>query len=76
MLCMVKLPDHLFEFVAIGTIADLVPLVGENRYLVQQGIKAYATFTKSLGIGDYVKYQELRNKKLMKKQLAFILVHA
>lgn len=34
-----ELPDHLFEYVAIGTIADLVPLVGENRYLVQQGIK-------------------------------------
>lgn len=35
-----ELPDHLFEFVAIGTIADLVPLVGENRYLVQRGLKA------------------------------------
>ncbi|KGR78634.1 single-stranded-DNA-specific exonuclease RecJ [Ureibacillus manganicus] len=34
-----KVPVHLFEFVAIGTVADLVPLVGENRYLVQQGIK-------------------------------------
>lgn len=34
-----ELPEHLFEYVAIGTIADLVPLVGENRYLVQQGIK-------------------------------------
>ncbi|MEG0385381.1 MAG: single-stranded-DNA-specific exonuclease RecJ [Solibacillus sp.] len=35
-----ELPDHLFEYVAIGTIADLVPLVGENRYLVQRGLKA------------------------------------
>ena len=34
-----ELPEQLFEYVAIGTIADLVPLVGENRYLVQQGIK-------------------------------------
>lgn len=34
-----ELPRHLLEFVAIGTIADLVPLVEENRYLVQQGIK-------------------------------------
>lgn len=32
-------PTHLFEFVSIGTVADLVPLVGENRFLVQQGIK-------------------------------------
>lgn len=35
-----EVPDHLFELVAIGTIADLVPLVGENRYLVKQGIAA------------------------------------
>lgn len=35
-----ELPDHLFEFVAVGTIADLVPLVGENRYLVQRGLQA------------------------------------
>ncbi|MCP1145407.1 single-stranded-DNA-specific exonuclease RecJ [Lysinibacillus endophyticus] len=34
-----EVPEHLYEFAAIGTIADLVPLVGENRYIVQQGIK-------------------------------------
>ncbi|TSI03248.1 single-stranded-DNA-specific exonuclease RecJ [Lysinibacillus sp. BW-2-10] len=34
-----EVPEHLFEFAAIGTVADLVPLVGENRYLVKQGIK-------------------------------------
>jgi single-stranded-DNA-specific exonuclease len=34
-----EVPEELFEYVAIGTIADLVPLVGENRYLVKQGIK-------------------------------------
>ncbi len=33
-------PDHLFELVAIGTIADLVPLQGENRLLVKEGLRA------------------------------------
>lgn len=33
-------PKHLLEYVAIGTIADLVPLVDENRYLVKAGIEA------------------------------------
>ncbi|MFJ8458328.1 single-stranded-DNA-specific exonuclease RecJ [Lysinibacillus xylanilyticus] len=34
-----ELPTHLFEFVAVGTVADLVPLVDENRYLVKRGIE-------------------------------------
>ena len=35
-----EVPEHLFEYAAIGTVADLVPLVGENRFLVKQGIHA------------------------------------
>lgn len=35
-----EVPRHLVEYVAIGTVADLVSLVDENRYFVQQGIKA------------------------------------
>ena len=34
-----ELPTHLFEYAAIGTVADLVPLVDENRYLVKRGIE-------------------------------------
>ncbi|MEK7814897.1 MAG: single-stranded-DNA-specific exonuclease RecJ, partial [Chloroflexota bacterium] len=32
----------LLELAALGTIADLVPLVDENRFLVQQGLAALA----------------------------------
>ncbi|MCZ8541565.1 single-stranded-DNA-specific exonuclease RecJ [Psychrobacillus psychrodurans] len=34
-----EIPKEFFYLVAIGTIADLVSLTGENRYLVQQGLK-------------------------------------
>jgi single-stranded-DNA-specific exonuclease len=33
------LPEDLLDLVAIGTVSDLVPLVGENRVLVRQGLR-------------------------------------
>ena len=32
------LPDSLLELVALGTVADVAPLVDENRYLVNEGL--------------------------------------
>ncbi len=34
-----EVPQDLIELVAIGTVADLVSLRGENRYFVKEGIK-------------------------------------
>jgi single-stranded-DNA-specific exonuclease len=33
-------PDQYLDLVAIGTVADMVPLLGENRLLVQAGLDA------------------------------------
>jgi single-stranded-DNA-specific exonuclease len=46
--------DHMesqMDLVALGTVADMVPLIGENRYLVKQGIKALNTFPR-LGLKE------------------------
>lgn len=32
------LPDGLLELVALGTVADVAPLIDENRYLVSEGL--------------------------------------
>lgn len=34
------IPENLLDLVAIGTVADLAPLVGENRTLVRQGLES------------------------------------
>jgi single-stranded-DNA-specific exonuclease len=34
-----SLPLHLLDYVALATVADVVPLVGENRILVRHGLK-------------------------------------
>ena len=31
--------EHYLDLVALGTVADLVPLTGENRYLVRKGLE-------------------------------------
>jgi len=33
-----KLPDKVYELLLLGTIADVVPLLGENRYWVRFGL--------------------------------------
>jgi single-stranded-DNA-specific exonuclease len=45
--------DAQMDLVAIGTVADMVPLIGENRYLVKRGIKAMNTSLR-LGIREII----------------------
>lgn len=42
------LKDHL-DLVTLGTVADLVPLIGENRSIVRRGLEAIAQ-TKRIGL--------------------------
>lgn len=42
---------ELMDLVALGTVADMMPLLGENRYLVKQGLKLINTSPR-LGIRE------------------------
>ena len=46
--------QELTELAALGTVADIVPLIGENRELVRRGLKAMET-TKLVGLRALIK---------------------
>jgi len=48
-----ELSDSLIDLVALGTVADISPLLGENRYLVKEGLKLLNTSPR-LGIKEIV----------------------
>jgi single-stranded-DNA-specific exonuclease len=45
--------DELTDLVALGTVADMVPLLGENRYLVKKGLEVLSNSPR-LGIREII----------------------
>lgn len=66
-----ELEDHL-DLVALGTSADIVPLVGENRILTKFGIRQIAG-TKKPGLKSLTFVSGLMGKDISTGQVVFIL---
>ncbi len=66
-----ELEEHL-DLVALGTSADIVPLVGENRILTKFGIKQIARTTKP-GLKSLAFVSGLMGKEISTGQVVFIL---
>ncbi len=67
-----KQPDELIDLVALGTIADMAPLLGENRYLVKQGLKLINT-TPRLGIKEMIIQTGLNIGSLDAESISWVL---
>jgi len=65
-----KYEDYL-DFVALGTIADVVPLVGENRVIVKHGLDIIKN-TKNLGLKVLIEKSEIK-KEINTWTVSFIL---
>ncbi len=63
--------DHL-DFVALGTIADVVPLRGENRIFAKLGLERICNSTKP-GIIALKEVAGLRSKRIESGHVAYIL---
>ncbi len=62
-------------FVALGTIADIMPLRSENRTLVKAGIKQINNFNNPncIGIHALMEVANAKNKALSSGQISFML---
>ncbi|MDO6655976.1 single-stranded-DNA-specific exonuclease RecJ [Anaerobacillus sp. 1_MG-2023] len=65
-----RIPGDLLEIVAMGTIADLVPLQDENRLLASEGIRALQNSNKP-GIKALLDVCGLKGQELNEEHLGF-----
>ena len=68
----VNLPFHLLDLVALATVADIVPLVGENRTLVRHGLKLLSD-SRWPGVRALIKVSGLEGREIRAGQVGFIL---
>jgi len=72
--------DDQLELVALATVADVAPLVGDNRIMVAEGLKKMATPPKAgardrrnLGLRALVRSASLDEKRLTAGRLSFVV---
>lgn len=65
-----KLWEDNLELVALGTVADIVPLLGENRELVRRGLQLMPE-TQNLGLQELMKVACLGEKKITGSTVGF-----
>jgi single-stranded-DNA-specific exonuclease len=65
-------PFHLLDLVALATVADIVPLTGENRILVRHGLKVLSR-TRWPGLQALIRASGLSNREIRAGQVGFVL---
>ena len=67
-----NLPLHFLDYVALATVADVVPLTGENRILVRHGLKMLAD-SRWTGLRALVEAAGLAGRPIKAGHVGFIL---
>lgn len=62
----------VMDLVALGTVADIVPLLGENRYLVKQGLKSLC-LSPRLGLREIVARTGLDMARLNSESISWTI---
>ncbi|MFA5088250.1 MAG: single-stranded-DNA-specific exonuclease RecJ, partial [Candidatus Omnitrophota bacterium] len=67
-----EIMEDELDLVAIGTIADVVPLRGENRIFVQNGLPRINQ-TKNKGLLALLDVAKIKSKKILPRYVGFII---
>ncbi len=67
-----NLPFHLLDLVALATVADIVPLVGENRILVRYGLKLLSD-SRWPGLRALARTSGMAGRELRAGQVGFVI---
>jgi len=67
-----ELLDEMLDLVALGTVADMMPLLGENRYLVKEGLKLLNTAPRP-GIREMAALTGLNPGSLRSESISWVL---
>ena len=67
-----NLPFHLLDYVALATVADVVPLVGENRVLVRHGLRLLRR-SRWAGLRALVTVTGFADREIRASHLGFML---
>lgn len=62
--------EDLLDLVCLGTVADIVPLQGENRILVKHGLNSIS-HTKRPGLQALIKVSGIKNDTISTRELGF-----
>lgn len=65
-------PDNLLDLVTLGTVADIVPLLGENRYLVKKGLRVLNNTTR-LGIKELMLQSGLTEGSIDSVKISWVI---
>jgi single-stranded-DNA-specific exonuclease len=64
--------EDFLDLVALGTVADMVPLSGENRYLVRRGLEVLNE-SQRIGVRELVRCAGLEMGRLDEESIAYAL---
>lgn len=63
--------ERLLQMAALGTVTDVTPLVGENRYIVAAGLRSMTADPKP-GLNDLLRLGGLEDAVLDTEPISFV----